>query len=346
MPKSFKYVGVERIFTKLERDFGMTSFNEYDVIEQIGEALEAIGCVNQYEEALAFIEVKNHQCSLPKNWSTVIQIAKNSCCSIPQEGVCAETIATCANSPTPDGLSPVMVDSCNQPVQICNNNPVIIDCHGNPITDYKVTYYRPFFDLQANYFGWLDSSIYKSCFHPVRTSNHSFFNTIVCDDPTFKDLYKKQHVDEYTIVEGELLRFSFNTGQIALAYRRMKLDSETGYPMMPDLRSVTEALSYYIQWKNQSREFYRGREGSEKRMLHAEEQWIFYCKQAGNEMTQLYGIDDYEDMHAQWKYLVPQNDRYYGFFGKLNKPENTLQYDDPNMRSNRGFRLFRGTALT
>ncbi len=58
------YTSIDRIFNKLERDFG-SEFNEGDVIEWTGEALEAIGAVKQYEEAVAYIKVVNHQISLP-----------------------------------------------------------------------------------------------------------------------------------------------------------------------------------------------------------------------------------------------------------------------------------------
>lgn len=350
MPRNFQYVSMLRIFSKLERDFDMTMYNEYDVVEWVGEALEAIGTVNQYEEAVSFIEVKNHQCSIPNGLSSIIQLAKNNCWDgvSKQNAICPATINSCiSNQPcVPDGsdfngLSPIMVNNCGQPVPTGCPLPVIIDCNGQPITDYEVAYYRPFFDLQADYFGWCNSSMYKQCFTPIRLSQNSFFDSLVCTetDTNTKQLYRHEGIDEYRVIDGEILRFSFNCGQIALSYRRIKLDEETGYPLIPDLLSVTQALSAYIMMKMQTKEFFKAKEGAASRMQYAEKEWIWYCRQAGNELTKLFGVDDFQDFLDQSKYLVPQKSRYFGFFGKLNHVENITQYDDPNMKNNR---LFRG----
>ncbi len=347
MPKQYSYTSVLRVFSKIERDFGITTFNEFDVIEWIGEALEAIGSINQYEEAIAFIEVKNHQCYLPKGLNSIIQIAKNRCWDGISKGICAEQVVktTCTANVIPQGQSPVLVDSCNVPVPLCPKTPVLIDCHGTPITDYEVAYYRPFFDLNAFYFNWCNSELYKSCFYPVRLANHTFFNSLVCQE-TSEDIKKLYHTtrDEYTVINKEILRFSFQEGQVALAYTRQKLDIETGYPMIPDIKSVIDAVCFYIQWKMQSKEYYMAREGAEGRMNTAKKQWIWYCKQAGGELTQPFGIDDYQDILDMMKYLVPQKDRYFGFFGNLTRPENTLIYDDPDHRNGYrdGIGYFRG----
>ena len=351
MPRNFKYVSMLRIFSKLERDYGLTTYNEFDMVEWVGEALEAIGTVNQYEEAVAFIEVKNHQCFLPNGLANIIQVAKNNCWDGIEKinAICPAQIQSCLGQnppccdpiPSITGVNPVMVNQCGQPAPTGCPLPVIVDCHGQPITDYEVAYYRPFFDLQADYFGWTNCSAYKECFTPVRLSQNSFFDSLVCQetDPSTKRIYHSQGIDEYRVIDGEVLRFSFNCGQIALSYRRIKLDEETGYPMIPDLFSVTQALEAYIMWKMQTKEFYKGREGSKGKMDEASKEWTWYCRQAGNEMTKLYGIDDFQDVLDQLKYLVPQKSRYFGFFGKLNHVENTTPYDDPNMKNNR---LFRG----
>lgn len=345
MPKSFKYTSMKRIFSKIERDFGLTSFNEYDIVEWAGEALEQIGTINQYQERLSFIEVRNHQCEIPCGFEGIIQIAKNNCHKNEEEGLCPREIKKCIES-KPQGLSPVMVNSCGIPVSDITSCPVIIDCKGEPITDYEVAYYRPFFDLNAEYFGWTESDLYNSCFTPVRSTTNTMFNSIILQQKEDNHIpYRTEHRhghEEYKIIDNEILRFSFKHGQIVIAYLGLYLDPETNYPMIPDLVSVTTALGYYIQWKLSSRKFYNNREGSEKQMLESEKQWIWYCRQAGNELIQPHGIDDYQDILDQMTYLVPQKSRYFGFFGKLNKPEDTLQYDNPNRRM---LNLFRGGAF-
>ena len=65
MGRHLQYVSADRIIAKLYRDLGLEELNETDIIEQIGEALEAIGAITLYEEAVAFIEIENHQADLP-----------------------------------------------------------------------------------------------------------------------------------------------------------------------------------------------------------------------------------------------------------------------------------------
>ena len=74
-----RYTSIERIFSKVSRDLGVDKINEADVIEWSAEALEAIGAVTLYEEAVAFIEVKNHQCAIPTGLHRITQVAYNSC---------------------------------------------------------------------------------------------------------------------------------------------------------------------------------------------------------------------------------------------------------------------------
>ena len=223
------------------------------------------------------------------------------------------------------------------------STPVMLDCKGQATTDYEVAYYRPFFDFKAFYFNWTSSDYYNNNYVPVRLANNTFFNSLVAKETNenVNRLYNQTR-DEYTIVQKKIFRFSFEKGQIAISYLRHVLDEE-GYPMIPDLKSVTETICYYILWKMQSKEYYLGREGSQGRMKEAENQYMWYCKQAGNELIQPYGIDDYQDNLDMLKYLLPNKHRYFGFFGNLTKVENTQVFDDPNRRN--GYRtrsLFRG----
>ena len=61
MSQPIQYTTVDRIFNKLYRDLRETSLNESDVIEWIGEALDFLKVAENQEEAIAFLEVKNHQ---------------------------------------------------------------------------------------------------------------------------------------------------------------------------------------------------------------------------------------------------------------------------------------------
>ena len=77
--KDFRYVSIYRILDKLRRDLRMDELSVSDVIEWSAEALEAIGAVTQYEDAIAFIEIKNYTCCIPNGTYQIKQVARNNC---------------------------------------------------------------------------------------------------------------------------------------------------------------------------------------------------------------------------------------------------------------------------
>jgi hypothetical protein len=313
-----KYTSIDRIFSKVIRDF-RKDISEADVIEWCGEALEFTQAVRAYEEAVAFIEVKNHQCQLPAGIHAVIQVARNNSWA----------------GPTADSFCPAKAVE-EVPAEE-NTVPVAIDCNGQPLNDHELAYYRPYFDLKWEYELWGNSNLYQQ-YTPVRLSNNTFFNTIVCKEED-QQIYSSC-TDEYTVVNGQMLRFSFKEGMVAVAYLRQVLDPETGYPMIPDNISYTTAIVKYITLKVMEKDFYAGREGSAQKVEKAERDWHWYCKQASNTDMMPQGIDEYQNLLDQRSYILPRQNRYYGFFGKMNKPENRI-YNDPDRRNWHGYH-FRG----
>lgn len=323
MQQRFQYVTVDTILSKYLRDFRGTELNEDDAIEWIGEALGFMKMSALSEEAVAFIEVKNYQATLPNGLHYIIQIAKNNAWTPTDTNVC--TPATIVEE-----LVPPAPDSSTVPCSGCSSGLVPVDCQGDIIGDTEVGYYRPYFDLQYEYLGWVHSKSFRTKFTPVRLANHSFFNTLVCETEQNKGLYNNTNylADEYTIV-GDQLRFSFKEGYIALAYLRSKVDSENGYPMVPDDESAKAAITYYLGWKTQERECWNHREGSCQLAEKAEQRWLKYIKQFRNKAKMPWGTDEYEDLMEQSNYVLPRNKRYYGFFGKLGRAEDRI-FNDPN----------------
>jgi len=326
-----KYISLDRIFAKLSRDLPIDSINESDVVEWAGEALEAIGAVSMYEQAVAFVEVKNHQCAMPSGMHSIIQIARNHCFSaecITEYKFCPATVASEVVTEEVVGLNPC---TCVENPCSCNGPKVdytLLDCNGTPITGYDIAYYRPYFDLQYEYYNWNRSSLYGSCYAPVRLSNNTFMNSVVLDVCTQDPLYA-QAEDEYTIVNGDTLRFSFCDGSVAIAYLRQVLDPETGYPMIPDEFSYVTAITKYITLRMMERDFYANREGSQSRVQKAESDWHWYCKQASNLAMMPKGIDQWQNILEQRYQLLPKLRNYYNFFGNMSKFENR-KWNHPN----------------
>jgi hypothetical protein len=314
-----QYASIETLLAKLDRDYKDHDFAESDVIEWAGEALEFIGAVPQYEEAVAFIEVKNFQAAVPSGTHAIIQIARNTCWTPQEKCIC------------PQDVVETLTDE--EGVHV----PVALDCNGTPVNAYELAYYRPYFDLQAEFGNWSISSLHERCFSPVRLSDHTFFNSVVCmpNEATgisLEDLYSNCQ-DEYTLTaKGKIMRFSFQEGMVAVSYTRQCVD-ENGFPMIPDHTSFLTAITAYIRLMHERGQFYKHRQGSSTTLQYAEQQWHWYCKQAGNQIFIPQGVDGYQSILEQRQYLLPNMKRYYGFFGKMARPEDR-KFNDPDSRNN------------
>ena len=140
MKQQTQYTTVERIFAKFSRDLRNTEVHESDIIEWTAEALEFMKIAELQEEAVSFIEVKNHKADLPLGFQSVIQMAKYNNWQGSQD----------------DNLSPCNIVSnitdedcgCNEYVP-GKTGYVITDCNGQIIDgEENVVYYRPYFDLK------------------------------------------------------------------------------------------------------------------------------------------------------------------------------------------------------
>lgn len=363
--RTTKYTSLDAVFVGLKR-LGFEDTNEKDIVEWSGQALELIGVINQYEDAVCFIDVKNHRASFPNGLHSIRQIARNGCHKpeIQRTAVTAQDILrqykeqttlpnySLGNDPgcTYCGISndPSQYGYTNQGLIPGNINttafdfntyvPIPIDCFGEPIDEMSLAYYRPYFDLQYEYSPWTNSSIYQACFSPVHLATNSFFDTV--DNEVDGRIDHNGLRDEYSIVNKDTFKFSFKEGQIALAYTRAKLDEETGWPMMPDNASFLNACTYFNIWKMMEKEFYANRDGAEKRMDKAEQQWIWYCGQAGSDALMLKGEDEHQNFMDGRNQMIPKLNRYSDFFGKLGSPENR-KFNNPDFKNSR-VSMFRG----
>lgn len=332
-----QYTSVDRIFAKFSRE--VTSiFSEGDLIEMIGEALEFIHTPKAYEPFVAFVEVENHQCAIPKNAHQIVQIARNnrwqgSNCS----DMCPLDITAQINcndndvddTPTTSNITKSMSCPCISP----STDAVWLDVNNQPIVDYDLAYYRPYFNLRLESFAsFSNTSYYKEAYTPVRATTSTMMSGLVCNldnpNPYYNNDYfrgfgdcKSNIKDEYGIVAGSILRFSFKEGMVAIAYTKQLTDPVTGYPMIPDHISHITAITKYITLKKFEKDLYDGRQGAVSIVNKLEQDWNWYCAQASNAEKMPYGIDEHQNLLDQRQRLIPQMNAYYGFFGNLNTPE-------------------------
>lgn len=314
----FNYVSADTIFAKLNRDLRGSELPESDIIEWVGEALGFMRVAGLSEEAVAFIEVANHRCDFPEGMKVILQIARNNTWVSGHGEINPKTIVDCL--------------ACENP---CPDNGTPIDMETGVVDDDEIAYYRPYFDLKYEYQGWTNSAYYQESYTPVRLANNTFFKTLVAQETgEIQDLYRSESSDEYTIIGDypcNSLLFSFETGFVAVSYIRSMVDSNTGYPLIPDDSSFISAITYYIKWKLAERNRWFGVDGAKFEAEDAEVKWNKYVRQAINRIKMPSTVDEYQNIMEQSLYLIPRTRKYYGFFGKLGREENR-RFNNPDGR--------------
>jgi hypothetical protein len=327
-----EFTSVDRILSKLTREIKNTKFNEGDIIEMIGEALDFLKVKAATEQAVAMVEVSNYQAPIPNYLHSILQIARNNNWSPSNKDcVCpAELVNTTTSTSTTNNVTTTTTTVTKQGCLTCGdlqpavNTPVPLDCNGTPLTGYELSYYRPYFDSDLLFHKWSNSNYYRQQYTPVRLADSTFFNSVVCQELDQDKIYASC-TDEYTIVGhgcDRVLRFSFKEGSVAVAYNKSVVDKETGYPMIPDQISFITAITYYIRWKLAEEKQWEGREGFATLAYDNERKWLKYARQAKNWAKMPKSIDDYQDLLEQSHRLIPNHKKYYGFFGSLNRQEN------------------------
>lgn len=297
--KDIRFTSLDRILSKLYRDLGLEEISETDVIEWSGEALEFLSNVTLYEPAVALLEVKNYTAKLPQGLHNIVQLVRDNLYIKPNK---------CEEKEEAKFYVTDILKDCG----VCNNctveNFLKIDVDSWVLTDYNNS-----FNVTVILNTVLQN---KSRYTPIRLSNHTFFNSLVCQEEDI-DIYKSCQ-DEYTIIDDRL-RFSFKDGFILLSYNRQMLDKETGYPLVPDDVSVISAITYYITWKYFQRLWYMGREGMSDKMQQAEERWLKYCGQVRSNLNMLSGLDEYENFTQMKKNIITSRNAYFGYYGNIGK---------------------------
>lgn len=309
----------------LHRDLKGSQLQEIDAIEWIGEALDFLHVPGNLEEVVTFMPVRDFHAEVPCGLHMVLQIARD------REYICEpEKVAICACDGGMKAI-PAEVPGCGcgsgSASSFCEEDPALqylqlpCGCHDDIEVDDGCDV-RPLKPQKCPYEWFAHSQVMRERFTPVRLSNHTFFRSIVCMERDADQLYRSCH-DEYTIVGlvEKRFRFSFREGLVGISYLRAAVDEKTGYPLVPDVPSVLQAIMYYVKWKLAERYQWAGMQGYTQIAERANMQWLKYVRQAKAHFKMPKTIDDYEDLLEQSHYLIPRMRRYYGYFGKLGKEE-------------------------
>lgn len=328
-----EFTKVDRILAKVHRDLKGIDLNESDIIEYIGEALDFMKIPEIQEESVAFSEVKNHQTELPTGFHNIIQIARNNLwTSSNKKVVCPSNVLPKKDKEIEENPLGDFQHCYPHPANK-DGYPIILDSNGLPLFEDDLSY-KPFFSISFPYMRWTSSNAYLNSYTPVRLSNHSFFNSVVCKETEMESIYRNCD-DEYTLVGGinKVLRFSFKEGSVAISYLKNMVDSETGYPLIPDHISCISAITYYIKWKISENYDWNGRQGYSTISKENNMQWLKYVRQFISEMKMPSSNDENQNLAEQSRYMIPNTNSYYNFYGNLGKAEKR-PFNHPR---NRGF---------
>ena len=308
MKDNIKFIGVDRVFSKLSREIG-DDFVEDDVIEWIGEALEFLKVPQILSEEIKFLEVKDYEVYLPTNLHAITQLAKKNTDVKPGSIFPAFKAEPIENFIDIDlSNSSTECEDCDELLSMENLEDVFLETEQ---VSLPITY-----DI------WTNSELYQDSYSPIRLSTNNFFGGVVCEEIDKSSIYKSC-VDEYTIIGDVVkkLRFSFKEGLVAMSFLKNSVDKETGYPLIPDQISYLTAINYYVKWKIAEKNMWAGREGWVGLSDKAEAKWLRYVKQAKSHMKMPKTLDQFQNLLDQTHYLIPDHKKYYGFFGNLNQRE-------------------------
>ena len=318
------YISLEEQVAKVYRDLGYRDIEEDTIIEQIGEALVLVGTPKSMEEGVCFLEIMNNRCLVPNGCKQLIQIARHMLFNQTKFG--AKHPALPNNYYTTDALDLVAKQQSDKLAALCcpekvlevaerANTGTCRDCDGGVINDSEIAYYRPYFDLVWEFEMWRNSSWYGQVWEPVRLSNHSFFNSVVCREHDHDTLYDGCGI-EYS-VNWPYLYFSFECGFVAIAYRRLKVDEKTGYPFIPGNEETKKAISSYCRMMKRIKDYdLKPRMGVS--VAAANVQWELDALRAISFNKSLVSIDEERNFTERSTYMIPRDD-YRGFFGYLGR---------------------------
>lgn len=286
--KILNYIPIYSVISDIYRDLGIEDISEADAVEWGVRALKFMDVHGIHDINTEFAEVANYQCAIPGRAHQVLQIARhNSEKKLPKK---------------PASMFYEVRDNkcgCREPEPVsecgCRKPPVKKLCVCQSYVN-NWGFYMPFVINRRcrEKFEWT----------LVMPTNNNFFGLGRCEDAV-SDRY-----DEYRIDNGRIL-FSFKSGVIAISYSAYRTD-ENGIPLVPDHVSATEAITKYIIMKYMQRQWYLGREGYQDKMVKAEQDWHWYCKQFVTDMA-MPSEDEYRKIAIKERKLIPGYSK--DFFG-------------------------------
>lgn len=282
------YVSAQEVMASVKRLL-ISPVDEATLFEWLFDAFDAIPGVSKLEECVGFMSVKNGKAEKPKAMQEVVQLALNCC-----EGVTrtryAEEYAIYEQDPSESREEALLKD--------------------------PLAFFAP-----TPHLHWADhwGRAHADCFEWIRPSSYSFLRASVQTQRDGHVMFRDSGLT-YRF-DYPYFTFSFDSGQVAICYRRFKL-GEDGLPLIPDHASVRQALKFYILWNYWMEQWQRGEQGAEGKYIKFERDWQYYCGQAANWLM-LHSSPDKQDARADGiRRMGPSSSQPDSFHRGANFPDN------------------------
>ncbi len=280
-----KYVPVQTIIAKLNRDIGGEDFSEDSLVEWSMEALEAIDAYIPRDVGFYVGTIENSSLKLPDEVDNIIQIVrvseKSNQCEIIEEPIEEDCDLGCDLG-------------CNLECGAFESESFI-----DPDDHTFVEYWKDKTEDLIKVFTAARMDL--GYFEPLTKASHTFFNQ--------ENYYNK---NQYILTTNGEIKFSFEKGPILIAHYINPKD-ENGIPMIVDNYYFITAITKYITMKMMEKYWYNGREGYGDKVQKAERDWYLFRDGARADLSMLKSIGDLERFNKETVHLLMGN-KFKSFF--------------------------------
>lgn len=256
-----------------------------DMMSWIGEAVSKIGSVNQLEQKVSVIPLKNYQCKLPCELEKLQFVAFSFCNS--------------------NGWIPMKKSTGAFSVYDKNT---VCDC-----CNYMLIQDEALIPLVKNMFNLVDDKQALDKLNSddsLRKTLSTLLNQYTVGKQDSTTCTNFSNTVQYDIKPGYLYS-NVPEGYIKISYLAQYVD-EDGMPLIPDKPSYFEAIYWYVAMKLLYIEYFTGRK-PQHIYYDAKRSWNFYRQQAYAECI-MPNENELENIKNTWHTMVPELDSYRTYF--------------------------------
>lgn len=267
------------------------------ILERTGQVLDLLLVGPLLEESVLFLLVSNHKAILPLGVIDIIQLAKyNKDLSIAE-------ILNC------QGLCPSNVHEAIKEVAQEKDCGCISTCSKEPLKEN--TFIKHFEFDNINIPAWQDTTYYKSQFVPMYLSTNSMFHLT-----SHVSIENSNRFHEY-VIQDRVVTTSFKEGIITVAVRKHKTDSN-GFPLIPDIEELFQAIEYYIKWKHHEDDYQLDQKvKAQNAMIYNKQMYEEYAMQVMSVVRQRNLVARIENFSNTVRNTVTNDFKYSSMFSNL-----------------------------